>query len=329
VSPNQALLSPTSQVLPTGRRRRDWQAGGAAVAMLLLAAPTARAQVFEPTEAHGPRESVRRFAFELKFTPYIPAIDSSAVFQSGSRPATPFSDYFGSDSDPAGITLARSLMTQGEFDYQFLNRFGSLGIGLSGGYYRRSAPAFTSAPGSARPACSVQGNGEGWRVYQKAAVDKDGKTVTSQVPYDACISGDETTFNLVPVSLLLVYRFDELSKRYRIPLIPYVKAGFGAYFWWLSSSASFVSSLNTTDSSGSTMTRDASGATYGLVVHPGLAIDLSAIDLQASRVIDSEIGLNRVSLFVELHAAFMSGWGQSNKLDLSDTTFNAGINFEF
>jgi len=295
---------------------------------LSLPAP-ALAQVFEPVDPHGLRESPRRFAFELKFSPYIPAVDSSAVFQSGTSPSTPFSDYFGSNEEPAGLVPPRGLLTQGEVDYQFLNRFGSLGIGLSGGYYRRSAPAFTSAPGSGRPACSIVGNGEGWRTYYKESVGTDGKVSKSQVPYDACISGDESIFNLVPVSLLLVYRFDELSKRYRIPLIPYVKAGFGAYFWWISSSASFVSSLTTKDDSGATVTRDASGATYGLVVHPGIALDLSAIDRQASRVIDSEIGMNRVSLFIELHGAFMSGWAQKNKLDLSDLTFNAGINFEF
>lgn len=299
-------------------------------AALTLSAPPAEAQTFESYEPHGYRESPRRLAFELKFTPYVPAIDASPVLQRGSGSWTPFSDFFGSDGDRAGLPPNRGLLTQGEVDYQFLNRFGSLGVGLSGGYYRISAPAFTSVAGSSRPACSVDGDINGWRVYRKDQATADGKgTERVTVPYSSCISGDETIFNLVPVSLLLVYRFDELSKRFRIPLIPYIKAGFGAYFWWVGSSASFVSTVTTQDSSGSTVTRDASGATYGLVVHPGLALDLSAIDLQASRVIDAEIGLNRVSLFVELHSAFMSGWAQKNKLDLSDLTFNAGINFEF
>lgn len=323
------VLSMSSCSFASLRMLRPAVLGCVTVVSLLSAAQPARAQVFESIEPHGSRESPRRFAFELKFSPYIPAVDSSPVFQSGNGPKTPFSDYFGSDSEPAGLTPPRGLLTQGEVDYQFLNRFGSLGIGLTGGYYRRSAPAFTSAPGSARPACSVRGNGEGWREYHKEVAGSDGKTTTTIVPYDSCVSGDESIFNLVPVSLLLVYRFDELSKRYRIPIIPYVKAGFGAYFWWISSSASFASSLSTKDADGNTVSRDVSGATYGLVVHPGLAIDLSAIDLQASRVIDAEIGLNRVSLFVELHSAFMSGWAQKNKLDLSDLTFNAGISFEF
>ena len=295
------------------------------VGLLVLSAP-ASAQTFEQIQHPQLRESPRRLAFELKFGPYVPAVDSSPVFAGRNPPATPFSDFFGSNDERAGVTPSRGLLTQGEVDYQFLNRFGSLGVGLSGGYYSRSAPAFTSyttGTGQERPVCTLGASLEGWRTYRSS------QPPGNQVSYESCISGDQVVFNLVPVSLLLVYRFDELSKRFRIPIIPYMKAGFGAYFWWIGSSASFVSSINTTQADGMVLSRSTAGATYGLVIHPGLAIDLSAIDQQASRVIDNEIGLNRVSLFVELHGAFMSGWGQGNKLDLSDMTFNAGINFEF
>lgn len=296
-----------------------------ALCVLGLAAPAA-AQTFEQITHPQPHESPRRLAVELKFGPYVPAIDSSGVFAGRSPAATPFSDYFGSNDERAGVIPSRGLLTQGEIDYQFLNRFGSLGIGLSGGYYSRRAPAFTSftnSAGQSQPVCSIGADLEGFRTYRSNAPGG------GNVSYESCISGDEVVFNLVPVSLLLVYRFDELSKRFRIPIIPYMKAGFGAYFWWIGSSASFVSNIEMRQEDGSTVSRSSAGATYGLVVHPGIAIDLSAIDQQASRVIDNEIGLNRVSLFVELHGAFMSGWGQKNKLDLSDMTFNAGINFEF
>lgn len=297
----------------------------AALGVLALASPAA-AQTFEQIQHPQLNESPRRLAFELKFSPYVPAVDSSPVFAGRNPPVTPFSDYFGSNDERAGVTPSRGLLMQGEVDYQFLNRFGSLGVGISGGYYSRSAPAFTSFTNSAgmqQPVCSLGADIDGFRTY-KSNLPGGGAT-----NYESCISGDQVVFNLVPVSLLLVYRFDELSKRFRIPIIPYMKAGFGAYFWWIGSSASFVSNIDTRQADGSTLSRSSAGATYGLVVHPGIAIDLSAIDQQASRVIDNEIGLNRVSLFVELHGAFMSGWGQKNKLDLSDMTFNAGINFEF
>ena len=42
--------------------------------------------------------------------------------------------------------------------------------------------------------------------------------------------------------------------------------------------------------------------------NPGAAgMDLSALDPHAAWAIDQELGLNRVSLFVELNGAFMSG----------------------
>ena len=62
---------------------------------------------------------------------------------------------------------------------------------------------------------------------------------------------------------------------------------------------------------------------------PGLAIDLSAIDWRAARSIDQEIGLNRVTAFVEFNGSFINGFGAANKLDLSDTSLSAGLGFEF
>ncbi len=305
-------------------RSLGWPAAAVALAGLGIASP-AVAQTFEQIQHPQSHESPRRLAFELKFGPYVPAVDASSVFAGRTPAATPFSDYFGSNDERAGVSPSRGLLTQGEIDYQFLNRFGSLGVGISGGYYSRRAPAFTgftNSSGQQQAVCSLTADIDGWRNYRS---NRTGEAAS----YESCISGDEVVFNLVPVSLLLVYRFDELSKRFRIPIIPYMKAGFGAYFWWIGSSASFVSNIDTRQADGMTISRSSAGATYGLVLHPGLAIDLSAIDQQASRVIDNEIGLNRVSLFVELHGAFMSGWAQKNKLDLSDLTFNAGINFEF
>ena len=58
-------------------------------------------------------------------------------------------------------------------------------------------------------------------------------------------------------------------------------------------------------------------------------VDLSALDPSAARAIDQEIGLNRVTVFAEMNYAWVNGFGRGNKLDLSDTTFSAGLGFEF
>jgi hypothetical protein len=152
------------------------------------------------------------------------------------------------------------------------------------------------------------------------------------LPYEACISGDEIKFNLVPIALMLVYRFDVLSKRFRIPLIPYAKVGLGYYIWWVGDSGNFTSELTTrrtVNDRVETTTTSASGASLGVVVRPGIAIDLSAIDWRAAHAIDQEIGLNRVTAFIEFNGSFVNGFGAKNKLDLSDMSFSAGLGFEF
>lgn len=98
----------------------------AAGLLMLLASAGARAQSFadeaELIEGTGQRyRSPQRFAFELRFGPYRPDVDSEF---DGKR--TPYQDFFGSGSQ---------LLSQIEFDYEFFHRFGSLAAGAGIGYF--------------------------------------------------------------------------------------------------------------------------------------------------------------------------------------------------
>lgn len=285
-------------------------------AAFLVAALSGLVGVADANAAATPQ----RFAFEIKFGPYLPALDKTA----GLDGRTPFSSLMGDPNDPYGSPPPRGLLSQGEFDYQFFNKFGILGVGISAGYYRRSALAFQSLDQTGRVFCQVSDPGDGTRQFT------DPRGHAGPKPYESCVSsGEENIFNVVPLALMAVYRFDVLDKRFRIPLIPYVKVGFGYYIWWWGKTSSFVAEVPSTDS-GMPVYEKAQGATAGLVLNPGIAINLSALDPHAARAIDQEIGLNRVTAFVELNAAFMEGWGsRSVKLNLSDTTFSAGLGFEF
>lgn len=267
-------------------------------------------------------ESPQRFAFELKFGPYGPALDDTEGL-GGKRP---FSAQFGDPTDPYGAPPGRALLSMGEFDYQFLHRFGVLGIGLSAGYYRKTAAAFQNIGAANIPKyCTVADDGNGNRVY----LGIDNKP---QNPPSPCFSGDEVHLNIVPIELLAIYRFDVLDKRFHIPLIPYLKLGLGYYFFWFGNSGSFVSQATSVDGNGKEVKVDASGGVVGFVLHPGLALDLSAIDPGAARAIDQEIGLNRVTAFIEMHGAWITGCHcntMAMKLNLSDITFTAGLGFEF
>jgi hypothetical protein len=173
----------------------------------------------------------------------------------------------------------------------------------------------------------VSDDGSGGKAYSGL----DASTGASRaMTYDTCVSqGEDNVLNVVPLALMLVYRFDVLDKRFRIPIIPYIKAGIGYYIWWFGKTGSFVADVQTATADGPVSVQS-SGATAGLVLNPGLAIDLSVLDPASARVMDQELGLNRVTAFIELNAAFMEGWGaRSTKLNLSDTTFSAGLGFEF
>lgn len=273
------------------------------------------------------QESPQHFAIELKFGPYVPHLDD--VPWLGGR--TPFSDHFGDPADEKGALPHVGLLSKVEFDYQFWGKFGIFAIGLESGYYAASAPAYTLLSGTTtvngttvttKQPCQVTAGPDNSRQYSVP-----GRPNLDY--YSDCTSGDTDKFNVVPIALMFIYRFDVLSKRFRVPLIPYVKVGLAYYVWWFGNSDSFSSQYSVTGSDGATQSRPAAGGSFGVVLHPGLAIDLSAIDPRAARAIDQEIGLNRVAAFVELDAALVNGFGQGRAMNLSDTTLSAGLSFEF
>jgi len=251
-----------------------------------------------PTFAeNAPRnyESPQRFAFELKFGPYSPNIDASPHL--GGLNGKPFADLFPPDkgSRPPG-----RLLTQVEFDYQFLHRWwGNLGVGHTIGYYRRNTHALKYVSPDPPVSCTTDCEG----------------------------SGDITSLNVVPVSLLFVYRFDYFAQRWKIPFIPYFKGGIAYYMWWIENGGGFFSFAHYADGSGKDET--AFGGTWGYVLNPGGAFLLDVIDPGAARTIDAELGINHTFLFCEFHYADISGFGANNKMNLSDMTLNAGIGFEF
>ena len=89
---------------------------------------------------HG-KHSPQHFAFELRFSPYKPDIDSDPALNG----KTPYQNVFGT---------APRFFIGGEFDWQALRipHLGSLGPGVSIGYTNRSDPAqFTNPPPGSPP----------------------------------------------------------------------------------------------------------------------------------------------------------------------------------
>jgi hypothetical protein len=94
-----------------------------AAAVALPAAAHAQTSINEPEVVEGGNRfrSPQRFAFELRFGPYRPDVDSEF---GGQR--TPYKDFFGND---------RRLMTHVEFGYEFFHGFGSAALALGFSYF--------------------------------------------------------------------------------------------------------------------------------------------------------------------------------------------------
>lgn len=240
---------------------------GAATA--LFAPARAQAQVIE-TEAqyHG---SPQHFAFELKFGPYRPDIDSEF---SGAR--QPYQDFFGS---------GRKLMSAMEFDWEIIRHVGTVAVGAGLGYFKESA--------------------------NNPASDNPGGVKTQ----------DTTSLRLLPFSLSAIYRFDLPYERLHIPLVPYGKLGFDYVYWTVTNGNGEVPESPTGGRG--------QGGTLGWHAAVGLSLVLDIFDRSAANQFDEEMGINHTLLFFELNHLDASGLGESNRLHVGDTTWNAGIMFEF
>jgi hypothetical protein len=259
-----------------------------AVAVLVgLATLPARAQV--PREGSLDPDATYRtpkhFAFELKFGPYTPRIDSEFAGQTG-----PYARYFGGKS---------GLMTRLELEYQVFQRFGSAAVGLGLGYFTKNGHSFPCMAGG-------------------------GIDAPCQADYTVT-SGDTTSLSLLPIELLGIYRFDVLALRYRIPVVPYGKIGLTYTFWWVTKGNGKVASV-TNASGGSDNGR---GGQFGLSFIGGVAFMLDALDPGSGRELDGALGINHTYLFWEWGWHGAEGLGASHPLKVGDSTWVAGLAFEF
>jgi hypothetical protein len=158
---------------------------------------------------------------------------------------------------------------------------GTLEVGIRSGYFRASGSA--------------------------VKVDASGKAGTTASP-------DPTTFNIVPTSLTLTYRFDLLADRWGIPFAPYGRVALERYNWWV------------TGSSGS---MGKTGATNGYSATGGIAFLLDFLDSGLARELDADTGINHTYLFVDATKSWVKDFGSSKSWDLSDEKISLGFGILF
>jgi hypothetical protein len=173
-----------------------------------------------------------------------------------------------------------------------------------------------------------------WQLYRHPAVGSVGIggsagffRETASSPFNAGDepsagrSGDKSRLSLFPLAALAVYRADQLWRLWSLPLVPYGKLGLNYTFWNIYDGNDLVA-----ENPGGGRGR---GGTLGWQAAVGLSLVLDIIDLGSARELDSETGINHTHVFVEYVKYEVSGLGQKNKLHVGDSTWLAGLLFEF
>jgi hypothetical protein len=167
------------------RRRRS----GVAV-VLLSAAVAAGVTHAAPAQAESPKSN----SLDLRFGRYLPGID----------------DAFGGGTKPyATILVDPAWEANMSLDATVWDRFGTLAVGLSLGYWNQAG---------------------------------QGREVSSGE-----VSGDTATLSIIPISLDVAYRFDVLAERWNIPLVPYIKTGLMYGVWWFRDGSEEISNWTAKD----------------------------------------------------------------------------------
>ncbi len=173
-----------------------------------------------------------------------------------------------------------------DLDYELWQGFGTLALGAGFGY--------------------------GWADGHARAVDGTAAT-------------DEVGFNLVPLSLSVIYRWDWLAVEHGVPLVPYGKFGVTAGIWWATDGKNDVS--NTADADGTS--HEGRGVNWGWHAAGGLMFLLDIFSPGTARGFDEEAGVNNSYIFAEYSYTSLDNFGGGDAIVLSDGAFSFGLAFEF
>jgi hypothetical protein len=233
------------------------------------------------------KESPQRFAIEIKFGPYLPDIDRNYE----GAGLGPYANVFG-ETDDTGVATSppkKGVFSVLGFEWQFYHLGGAFSLGTTIGLFRDKAQALQAEP------------------------DEDGNVRNA---------ADSATFNVVPITVLLGYRFELLADRYRVPLVPYARAGLGYGFWWATKGGRGDISIAQDG-------QKARGGSLGWQANLGLMLRLDFIDRASAVDLDRNTGINHTYLFGEWQFSHLDGFNSGKRLSVGDDTFMVGFAVAF
>ncbi|MBA3546446.1 MAG: hypothetical protein H0T76_08195, partial [Nannocystis sp.] len=144
---------------------------------------------------------------------------------------------------------------------------------------------------------------------------------------DSVRSGaDSTRFAVMPLALQVVYRFELLADRFRVPLVPYAKAGLNYSFWWSKDGSNEISTIK--DDNGKVIDK-ARGGAWGFQTNLGGMLRLDFLERGTARTLDRVTGINHTYIFAEWQLSRVNNFGRKNSINLGDSTWLVGLALEF
>ncbi|MSP25400.1 MAG: hypothetical protein EXR75_09595 [Myxococcales bacterium] len=137
-------------------------------------------------------------------------------------------------------------------------------------------------------------------------------------------AGSETTLSIMPMHASAVIRFDALLHYGIVPIVPYVKAGFG-FAQWQASGASGTSEA--VDDAGNNV--KGQGLTTGRHFAIGGALALNAFDEAAARSLFQASGIRYAFLWGEWMRADLDGFGDATQMRVGTSTGVGGLGLEW
>lgn len=174
---------------------------------------------------------------------------------------------------------------------------------------------------------AVQGDYQFWRGFGSLGVFGSlgyGSVAGKGLLADGTKSADTTKMRIMPMSAGLVYRFDYLCIKYKIPVVPILKGGPIYSAWWITDGNGDVSTY--TDATGKESR--ASGGTYGLFGAVGLSLLLDVFEPHSANTFDNEMGVNNSYIFAEYQVIWQNEFDSKDSFDLSDDLIMFGLAFE-
>jgi hypothetical protein len=140
------------------------------------------------------------------------------------------------------------------------------------------------------------GIGLGWAQWEGRAVATGGG------------QGESNTFEVIPLNLMVSWRFDTFARELDIPIVLTPKVGLDIMFW----------------NTGTGGVTEGAGVSIGPRFAGKVSLELDFLEPRAARQLDEEWGVNHSEIFFELYYSMsdltglpVSGWGWSTGIGLT------------